>query len=248
MKITVLGSGTYKPDSGRYPAALALQFGNETILIDTGSGTFMQLHKASIDYTKINYILLTHLHIDHVSDLLQYIWAYNCNERPDDLHIICPAGAKKVIIKLITAFPSLQKLPFKIRIQEVKKDILGLHFTKIKTQPIKHVARVHSVAYRFESENKAVTYSGDCVYDEHFIKFCKSSDLLILECGRPNEAKDTSHLVPKECGMIAKKSNAKKLLLVHMYPICEKYDIKRQCSQIFKGKIIVAKDLMKIKV
>ena len=64
MKLTVLGSGVFKPRTARYPSGLALTIGDKTIIFDAGSGTFMRLIEAGIDYEQIDYIFVTHLHIE----------------------------------------------------------------------------------------------------------------------------------------------------------------------------------------
>ena len=76
----------------------------------------------------------------------------------------------------------------------------------------------------------------------------KNTDLLILECSFPDNEKVEGHLTSSLCGRIAAKANVKKLVLTHFYPECDKVDIKKQCSKEFDGKIILAKDFMKINV
>ena len=36
--------------------------------------------------------------------------------------------------------------------------------------------------------------------------------------------------------------------ITHLYPECEKFDIYKECSNTYKGPLIIANDLMKIKV
>ena len=38
------------------------------------------------------------------------------------------------------------------------------------------------------------------------------------------------------------------LILSHLYPIAERYDVKRQAGRYFKGRILVGRDLMTISV
>ncbi len=103
-----------------------------------------------------------------------------------------------------------------------------------------------SVSYRIEYNGKAIVYSGDTDYSGEIIKISKNADLLILECSFPYKAE--GHLTPDLCGKIAAKANAKKLVLTHFYPECELIDIKKQCSKEYNGKIVLAKDFMKINV
>lgn len=105
-----------------------------------------------------------------------------------------------------------------------------------------------SISYRIEYNNKSIVYSGDSDYSQNIIKLSKNADLLILECSLPDNQKKEGHLTPSLCGKIATKVRAKKLVLTHFYPECDKVDIKKQCSKEFNRSIIVAKDFMAIKV
>ena len=99
---------------------------------------------------------------------------------------------------------------------------------------------------RIEYNNKSIVYSGDTDYSDEIIKISKNADLLILECSFPY--KTEGHLTPSLCGRIAANANAKKLVLTHMYPECDKVDMKKLCGKEFSGKIVLAKDFMGIKV
>src|ERR1035437_5861250 len=69
MKLTILGSSSALPISGRYPSAHVLNAHERLFLIDCGEGTQMQLRKTRIRFAKINHIFISHLHGDHVFDL-----------------------------------------------------------------------------------------------------------------------------------------------------------------------------------
>ena len=68
----------------------------------------------------------------------------------------------------------------------------------------------------------------------------------MLECSFPNTMKEKGHLIPKECGLIAKKAGVKKLIITHLYPVSSDKVKLSQTKKIFKNTIL-AEDLMKIK-
>ena len=133
------------------------------------------------------------------------------------------------------------------------KTMKELNNNKLKTNNessimIKSIKSKHtnsSVSYKIECINKSIVYSGDTDYSNEIIKISKNADLLILECSFPY--KKEGHLTPSLCGKIAAKANVKKLVLTHFYPEADKVDVKEQCTKEFNGKIILAKDFMKIK-
>jgi ribonuclease BN (tRNA processing enzyme) len=99
-----------------------------------------------------------------------------------------------------------------------------------------------------EFQGKSIVYSGDTDYCNSLVELASESDLLIVECSFPDEFKVDGHLTPSFAGRVAKESGAKRLLLTHLYPICDQYDIRSQAQRTYQGEIIVAEDLMKIEV
>ena len=246
MKLTVLGSGVFKPKTIRYPSGLALTIGDKTIIFDAGTGTFMRLMEAGIDYEEIDYIFLTHLHIDHVSDLLQYLWAYHL-DRQKDLYLFGPPGLKKFYEHLTKLASQFSHLSFEVKVKEVDEgDAISLPFFTIEMIRTHHVDELVSICYKVKANKKIFGYSGDTGYSEKLIPFFKDADVLVLECTTLNEQKVKGHLIPKECAEIARKANAKKLVLTHLDLDLER--VKEQCSENFCGEIIVAKDLMQVEV
>jgi ribonuclease BN (tRNA processing enzyme) len=90
--------------------------------------------------------------------------------------------------------------------------------------------------------------SGDTGYCQNIIDLAFEVDLLVLECSFPDGKKVEGHLTPSLAGRIALESRCKKLLLTHLYPVCDQFDIQRECEQVYKGKIILAEDLLKVKI
>ena len=117
---------------------------------------------------------------------------------------------------------------------------------KIKTKKVKHIGEC--IGYRVEHKNKVFVYSGDLGPCSPITELAKNSDLLVLECAFPDNMLFPHHLTPSQCGEIATKSNARKLVLTHIYPECDKADIIKQCRKTYKGRIIKAKDFLSIKI
>jgi len=49
-------------------------------------------------------------------------------------------------------------------------------------------------------------------------------------------------------GKFAKKVNLKRIALTHIYPFWPDSQIKKEVQENFKGKVILARDLLRIKV
>ena len=199
----------------------------------------------------IEHIFYTHFHNDHINDLGAIIWSNNYGYfRKKALHLYGPNGFKqylKILLDSVLRIKNPLKLSFKILVNEMKNDsTVKINNITIKSKRTKHTE--NSIAYRIEHNNKIIAYSGDTDYCDGIIEAAKNADLLILECSFPDEKRMKGHLTPSLAGIIARKAKAKKLVLTHFYPECDLVDIQEQCSKEFKGKIILAKDLMRVRI
>ena len=253
MNVIILGSGSVIPTLKRAQSSILLKKGKDLFLFDAGSGTLGQLLKAGADYRKINYMFFTHTHPDHINDLVAYLIAHKTKSDPRKkaLYLFGPHNLKDFINKLKELYPVLEELPFKLKIKELRKSKFNLKGMKIKTLPMKHTE--NSIGYRIESKGKRVVYTGDTGFSANVLKLAMYADLLITECSYPNSMRKrqrsmNTHLIPELCAEIATIARVKKLLLLHFYPEADKANIKKQTKKGFKGKVIIAKDLMEVKV
>ena len=98
MEITILGSGTSIPSNKRSSPSILVNIDEHNILLDTGPGSLRQLKKTHTSLNQIDAIIYSHFHIDHISDMLPFIFSSNYNHeelRTTDLKIIGPMGLKQ---------------------------------------------------------------------------------------------------------------------------------------------------------
>lgn len=93
FSVTVLGSGGPFATRHRVSSGYAISFdGQPRILIDCGGGTFERIGRLELDLSALDQILLTHLHIDHTSDLPAVIMHLYMNGRKREVVIAGPGG------------------------------------------------------------------------------------------------------------------------------------------------------------
>ena len=68
MKLTVLGSTAGAPSRTNPASGYLVEHGETSIWMDAGTGTFMELAR-HVDPGTLDAVLLSHTHVDHVSDL-----------------------------------------------------------------------------------------------------------------------------------------------------------------------------------
>jgi ribonuclease BN (tRNA processing enzyme) len=64
----------------------------------------------------------------------------------------------------------------------------------------------------------------------------------------PDSLQVKGHLTPSMAGETATRAGVGKLVLTHFYPDCDDVDIKQECRKTYRGPLLLAEDLMEIKV
>ncbi|MFC1698561.1 MBL fold metallo-hydrolase [Candidatus Omnitrophota bacterium] len=250
MEIVILGSGTGVPSLRRGAPGLLVKAGHDYLLFDTGPGTIKKLLEIGLTYHDITRIFYTHFHTDHTLDLAAILFAakYGLSLRKQELQVIGPQGLGHFYKGLLGLYGQVI-IPeaYQLKLQEIGPgDELNFDAYNILTRKMQHCPE--SLAYRLEANGKSMVYSGDTADCEEIVELGQNADILILECSFPNRIKVAGHLIPEQAATIARKCNCKKLVLTHLYPVCEQAQILEQAKKEFSGEIVVASDLMSIKL
>jgi len=249
MEVTILGSGTGAPSLTRNASGLLVKVEDQNLLFDTGPGILRQLLELGITYHDIDCIFYTHFHTDHTLDLAAILFAakYGLALRTKKLAIIGPEGLEGFYANLLSLYGDvIVPESYQVALKEIAEQTLDFGAYKIGTMRMLHAPE--SLGYRIESSGKTVVYSGDTDTCENIVKLGKGADVLILDCSFPDEMKVKGHLTPSEAAEIARECSCRKLVLSHLYPVCQQEQIAEQAKGAFKGEITVAKDLMAITV
>ncbi len=248
MEIIVLGSGTCVPSLKRGSPGLILRIEERVLLFDSGAGTLERMLKMGITYLDLDLVLYTHTHPDHVADLVPLVFAckYGENPRKKDLSFIGGRGFKAYLQAIQGVYGHwLQPNLFQIQVREVLDDVLNYDLFRVTSKPMNHLPE--SVGYRVEShDGKSVAISGDTDYCSSLVELARDVDLLVIESALPDEMKADGHLTPSLAGRVARESRCKKVVLTHLYPVCDTVDIVGQCRTEYQGELVIAEDLMRI--
>ncbi|MGY4317092.1 MBL fold metallo-hydrolase [Bradyrhizobium sp. JR3.5] len=131
-----------------------------------------------------------------------------------------------------------------------------------------HPPIVDNFAYKFETPDGTIVFSSDTAYNPKLAEFAKGADVLVHEClyipavdrlvaKTRNGATLKKHLLDshtstEDVGRIAAAAGVKTLVLSHFVPGDDPDvtddDWTRDVKTNFKGRIVVAKDLMELKL
>jgi ribonuclease Z len=97
FEVTILGSSSATPIFNRNPTSQVLNINERLYLIDCGEGTQQQMLRFDIKASRIDHILISHLHGDHYLGLVGLLSSMHLNGRKKALKLVCPEPLKEII-------------------------------------------------------------------------------------------------------------------------------------------------------
>jgi len=245
MRLDILGSGTIAGQTNRNCSGYLV---DENILIDCGPGIWQAFYSKDRHTKPLDIILISHFHIDHISDLIIFLWhRWVLNkDHKKDFSIYGPLGLKRWFSDL-THVHNEWINDLSISLHELSQSKIKIGSYKIETLPTKHSK--NSICYKItDSKKRTLFYSGDSGWCENLIKLSNSCDMSIIESANTLSTQTDDHLTPELAGKIAELSGTKCLVLTHLYPEVFNINPREKASQFFKGEIIIASDNMVIMI
>lgn len=246
MKITILGSGTSVPSLTRNSSGILLENDGIRSLIDCGYGTLHQLLRLGVTYKDLDRIYFTHIHPDHMCDLVPLLFAarHPPDPREKPLEIVAGPGFMKFFKELLKTYRGwLTPKVYEIKIIEQDEATEEYDGLSVTTRKVKHTPI--SRGYRMtDATGKTAAFSGDTDTCDGMIELGREADLMVLECAMPDELKMDGHLSPTPAAKIAQTANCKKLCLTHFYPPCDLPEFREIVSREYTGELFFAEDLM----
>ncbi|HDP66924.1 MAG TPA: ribonuclease Z [Candidatus Marinimicrobia bacterium] len=224
MKLTVLGSGYFIPTKKRNNSGYLLQIDNENLLLDSGPGVLRQLIKTGYSVWDISKIFYSHLHIDHLADLLPILFIRKYSqpqERNSELSIYSHQDLNRVI----TGYEGLfgrwilnEKHPYRFHSLESGRSTFE-HFSLRVYQAV-HTEQ--SLMYRFEdAKGTSLLYTGDTELSAALIEAAEGVDVLVTEFSSIDEDPKPGHLSPAKISFLLDKCRPKLTILSHLTPETE---------------------------
>ena len=256
MRLTVLGKSPSWQDAGGACSGYLLEDGDASVLVDCGNGVFSKLRRYR-DYTRVDAVLISHLHADHFLDLVPYSYAltYAPRQQPvpvdrwpgtDDParpRLIAPPGATEVFRRVAGAWGPEELVENAFAIEEYGEDsrpeVGSLSFA-FRTVP--HFRETFAIRAESANGGGRMVFGGDCGPTENLVDFARDADLLIAEgtLPRPERTGVRGHLTPREAGEHARAAGARRLLLTHISDELDELWAQSQARAGYGGPVEVA--------
>ncbi|WP_254271038.1 MBL fold metallo-hydrolase [Haloarcula marina] len=250
MRLTFLGTGSAMPTGERSQSGYLLEADGETLLVDCGSGVLDALARTGPGYEGVDTVLLTHHHLDHISDLdvlMKARWLAG----ETDLTVAGPPGTAELVEDLLAVHEYMQdRLSLTLRdLDEAPFSLAGFDGDAVETR--------HSMqcfAYRLAPVGGGPTmaFSGDSEAFPELIEFADGAAVLVHDCSFPDDVDVSNHPTPSSLGAALDTADAEvgRVYLTHLYPHTEGHhdEMSASLAARYDGDVRFAKDGLTITV
>ena len=192
MRVTLLGTGSPRPEVHRSGPAVLIEAGGEFLIFDAGRGIVQRLRQMDVPLSDINKVFITHLHADHIlalDDVWLTSWLY---QRQQPLRVYGPDGTQDFVQKLQQAYAYDVSIRHKNTglnedtAQLIADDITpGVVYAergiKVTAFQVDHEPVKPAYGYRIDFGNRSVVISGDTTYSTELVEQAQNVDVLIHE-------------------------------------------------------------------
>jgi ribonuclease BN (tRNA processing enzyme) len=237
MQLTFLGTGSAMPTGERMQSGLLLEADGSRLLLDCGSGVLHTLARTDVGYEGVDTVLLTHHHLDHVSDLLALLKArWLAGE--ESLTVVGPEGTESLVTDLLDVHDYLQGR-VDLTLREIDTD--GFELAGLDVDAIETRHSMPGLAYRFDDD---LVVSGDTEAFAEMGAFADGASVLVHDCSFPDEVDVSNHPTPSQLGESLADADVDDLYLTHLYPHTDgEHDtMTESVREHFDGDVHVARD------
>jgi len=270
ITLQILGSGGPEFSKRASSSYLIWVNGKAKAMVDAGGGAFTRFSEAKAKIEDLEFIALTHLHIDHSADLPAFMKAGFFSNRSKMLPILGTTakgdfpsiddflvrlfgnqGAYAYMNDILTP----QSDSFEIKAVNFGQDFNSKNFGDfiVGTVGVNH-GSIPAIAYCINIGGKKIVFAGDTsAQSDKLETLAHHADYLIVHHAITEHSGAYAkrlHITPTRIGEVAQKAGVKHLILSHRMK--RTYDSEKESLELirknYKGKVIWAEDLMKIKV
>lgn len=246
MRLTVLGRSPASPNPGEACAGYLVEAGESRVLVDIGPGVVSHLvgrhHPDELDA-----IVVSHLHADHMLDLVTLRYVYPWRSRPVEqrLRVILPPGSADQMLDLAKGVGNARHFEDCFRLSE-HDGSSPLSFAGLTLQPVATQHYIPCWGFRIEGDGRRLAYTADTAPCGGLTDLADDADLLLSEATLRSLDEDAvppeprGHLLPAEAGAAARDGGTRRLMLTHLPVDGDGSWARDEASQAFGGAVELA--------
>ncbi len=247
VRISILGSGGPQPGSDDLPS-VAVQVNNNLVLLDAGEGVQRRLAECGYSVTKVRYVLITHLHGDHVFGLLPLIQSRSLGGSTEELQVIGPKGIRQYVETSRGGLYFTPQYPLEV-IEVGPGEELSLGFLDVYVLGLDHAIPTNGYVLKVKKSGVKISYLSDTRVVYELRDYIEGSHVLIhdstFSSDLEDKAREYGHSTASQAARLASMSRVGMLLLYHISPRYKKRrdSLLTEARRIFPNSFIAEKYL-----
>jgi ribonuclease BN (tRNA processing enzyme) len=205
--------------------------------VDAGPGSLAELLRHTT-LEQLDAVWLSHLHLDHIGDLLNAYYALAFGELPARKAL--PVYAPAELGTRLAGFFAQPDVGFLADVLDLRPlsdgHRLELQDLVVTSRAVDHGTEAY--ALRAEADGHSLVYSGDCAPCPALDELAQDADLLLCEANHPHPT--PVHHTPEQAGALARRTRVKRLVVTHVGPSLDPRVAATQAATAFDGPTLCA--------
>ena len=272
FRVTLLGTGTPRPDIDRFGPSTLVQVGDQRLLFDAGRGATIRLNQVGVPLGDITAVFLTHLHSDHVNGLSDvWLTGWSFGQRVSAFRVFGPTGTREMMshleqahredIRIRIADERLPASGVAVDAADVTEGIVYEHDgVRVTAFDVDHGELIKpALGYRVEFGGRSVVLSGDTRFSANLVTHAKGADVIIHEVMAASESflaqsearqrVMAHHTNPEDAARVFAEVGPRLAVYSHIVlASVSEDDLIRRTKSTYSGRFEVGSDLMTIDV